>query len=121
MNHTPASRWVRWSESFGAKVAMAILGTVALLLGTTLLIVRLEMGLQVVEVVGDARHEGTQCRAAGGIEGGLETRGKLSPRHLAEQNAPVHDSSPSLDQRAAVADRVPGDTDARRQPVVTGE
>ena len=44
----------RWRESFGAKVAMAVLGTVALLLGTTLLIVRLEMRLQVVEVVDDA-------------------------------------------------------------------
>ena len=54
MNRPPASRRVRWRESFGAKVAMAVLGTVALLLGITLLIVRLEMGLQVVEVVDDA-------------------------------------------------------------------
>jgi hypothetical protein len=53
MNRPPASRRVRWRESFGAKVAIAVLGTVALLLGITLLMVRLEMGLQVVEVVDD--------------------------------------------------------------------
>ena len=50
----PASRRVRWRESFGAKVAVAVLGTVALLLGTTLLIVRFETEQQIVEVVDDA-------------------------------------------------------------------
>jgi len=45
---------VRWRESFGAKVATAVLGTVALLLGTTLLIVRSETERQIVEVVRDA-------------------------------------------------------------------
>jgi len=54
MNRPPASRRVRWRESFGAKVATAVLGTVALLLGTTFLIVRSEMRLQVGEVVDDA-------------------------------------------------------------------
>ncbi len=54
MNPPRASGRVRWRESFGAKVAMAVLGTVALLLGTTLLIVRFEMRLQVVEAVDDA-------------------------------------------------------------------
>ena len=54
MTRPSASRRMRWRESFGAKVAMAVLGTVALLLATTLLIVRLEMRLQVVEVVEDA-------------------------------------------------------------------
>jgi hypothetical protein len=42
MNRPPASRRVRWRESFGAKVAAAVLRTVALLLGTALLIVRFE-------------------------------------------------------------------------------
>ena len=54
MNRPPASRRVRWRESFGAKVATAVLGTVALLLGTTFLIVRFEMRLQVGEVGDDA-------------------------------------------------------------------
>ena len=54
MNRPPASPRVRWRESFGAKVTTAVLGTVALLLGTTLLIVRFEMRLQVGEVVDDA-------------------------------------------------------------------
>ena len=54
MNPPPASRRVRWRESFGAKVATAVLGTVALLLGTTLLIVRAETERQIVEVVSDA-------------------------------------------------------------------
>ena len=54
MNPPPASRRVRWRESFGAKVAVAVLGTVALLLGTTLLIVRFETEQQIVEVVDDA-------------------------------------------------------------------
>ena len=54
MNPPPASRRVRWRESFGAKVAASVLGTVALLLGTTLLIVRYETRQQVVEVVADA-------------------------------------------------------------------
>ena len=54
MNRPPATQRVRWRESFGAKVATAVLGTVALLLATTLLIVRFEMRLQVGEVVDDA-------------------------------------------------------------------
>ena len=54
MTRPSASRRMRWRDSFGAKVAMAVLGTVALLLGTTLLIVRLEMRVQVVEAVDDA-------------------------------------------------------------------
>jgi hypothetical protein len=49
MNRPPASQRVRWRESFGAKIATAVLGTVALLLGTTLLIMRFEMRLQVVD------------------------------------------------------------------------
>jgi class 3 adenylate cyclase len=54
MNRPPASRRVRWRESFGAKVAAAVLGTVALLLATTLLIVRFETEQQIAEVVDDA-------------------------------------------------------------------
>ena len=54
MNQPPASRRVRWRESFGAKIAVAILGTVALLLGSTLLIVNSETRGQVDEVVADA-------------------------------------------------------------------
>ena len=54
MNRPPASQRVRWSESFGAKVAVAVLGTVALLLGSTLLIVNSETNRQVGEVVAEA-------------------------------------------------------------------
>ncbi len=54
MNRPPASRRVRWRESFGAKVAAAVLGTVALLLVTTLLIVRFETEQQIAQVVDDA-------------------------------------------------------------------
>jgi hypothetical protein len=54
MNRPPAARRVRWRQSFGAKVAVSVLGTVALLLGSTLLIVQSETGRQVEQVVADA-------------------------------------------------------------------
>jgi len=50
----PASPRVRWRDSFGARVATAVLGTVAVLLGATLFIVRLETAQQVNQAVGDA-------------------------------------------------------------------
>ena len=54
MSDPAAGPHVRWRESFGAKVAAAVLGTVALVLGGTLLAVRLETERQVVDVTREA-------------------------------------------------------------------